>query len=210
MTFSSRAICCLPWLLALTFSGGACSQSDSAPNVPDEGAPVSAREPSSVEDEIAAQDKLCRPRNEAINQWLEGYRHCERHEDCAETKVPAACADAFLCPRVLSVNIDRAALQREARAKQAEFEPECGCPIADCSGPLTPYCEPTTKLCGAKFGCLIIEDRKVICNGEVTPDLETSILNAAHADAATKDASAPDASASSDAGASSDAASAKQ
>jgi hypothetical protein len=205
MTFPGRAIYWLPWLLVLALGVGACSQSDSAPNVHREGATASAREPYSVEEEVAAYDKLCRPRNQAINQWLEGYRHCERHEDCAETKIPAACADAFLCPTVLSINIDRAALQREATAKQAEFEPVCGCPIADCSGPLTAYCEPTTKLCGAKFGCMIIEDRRVVCNGGVSPDLETSILNGAHADAATKDASAPDASASSDAGARSDA-----
>jgi hypothetical protein len=200
MTFLSRSIRRLPWLLVLALGAGACSQSDNAPRLQNEGVSVSGRKPSSPEEEwTRAPDEVCDPRDQAIRKWVDGFRHCERHEDCAVTEIAAGCADAFLCPTVLSVNIDRAAFEREAAAKQAEYEPECGCAIADCSAPwqMTPYCEPTTKLCGAKYGCVILGGH-VICNTDVSPDLEASILNAANADAATKDVSAQDAGAGSD------------
>jgi hypothetical protein len=195
-----------PLVLSLLASG---CQSGSASDLQTRGMPVDdhlvspdASKPFNVEDEIEAREAMCRPRDEAISKWVDGFRHCERDEDCAVTMIGAHCAGAFLCPTVLNVHIDRPAFEREAAVRQAEYEAVCNCPIADCAAAsqLEAYCNTETKLCTERNACIWVDGRGVVCGAG-----DSGAGDAGSLDGATADARIEDSRASSDAGASADA-----
>jgi hypothetical protein len=203
MTFVSGFFRLL-WILVVVLGAGACSQSDDASDLPTKGEPVNGQKPSSQQAGwTRAADEVCDPREQAIESWIDGFRHCARDADCEVTEIAANCVASFLCPTVLSTKIDRAAFEREAIAKQAEYEPECGCAIARCAvaDTMTAYCEPATKRCAVKYGCRNGDDGAKSCRGPLP--VSPADASAGDAAAATEDASTQDASANSDAGASS-------